>query len=142
MTHGRGGVQPDPDSIADDNMPELKREAEALGADVVAHAEAYSKARFQQRAGAFGLSASETMDLRFGWDLGLQSDRVKAKKKLSDEKPRLLISSPMCLAFSQLQALDTKPDKLAELLEQGRRHLEFACSLAELQLERGGRVLF
>ena len=46
------------------------------------------------------------------------------------------------LAFSQLQALNTKPDRLAELLEQGRRHLEFPCSLAESQVERGGRVLF
>ena len=48
----------------------------------------------------------------------------------------------MCLAFSKLQALNTNPDKLAELLEQGKRHLEFACSLPELQIERGGRVLF
>ena len=129
--------------MADDRMPELKREAEALGADAVALAEAYSPARFQQRAGALGLSAGVAMDLRFGWDLGLQADRVQAQKWLSDEKPRLLIFlSPMCLAFSQSQALNTKPDLLAELLEQGRRHLEFACSLAELKLERGGRVLF
>ena len=134
--------RPDPNSIADDNMPELRREAEALGADAVALAEAYSKARFQQRAGAFGLSASEAMDLRFGRDLGLQADRVKAQKRLSDEKPHLLIVSPMCLAFSKLQAHNTKPDKLAQLLEQGRRHLGFACSLTRLQLERGGRVLF
>ena len=46
--------------------------------------------------------------------------------------PYLLILRPMCLAFSQLQAL----------LEQGRRHLEFACSLAKSQIEQGGRVLF
>ena len=30
---GRGGAQPDPVSMVDDNMPELRREAEALGAD-------------------------------------------------------------------------------------------------------------
>ena len=36
----------------------------------------------------------------------------------------------------------TKPDELAELRETGKRHLEFACSLAELQIEQGGRVLF
>ena len=82
------------------------------------------------------------MDLRLGWDLGLEADQVKAQKRLSDEKPHLLILSPMCLAFSQLQPLNTKPDRLAELLEQGRRHLEFACSLAESHVERGGRVLF
>ena len=45
------------------------------------------------------------------------------------EKQYLVILSLMCLAFSQLQALNTKSDKLAELLEQGRHHLESACSL-------------
>ena len=48
----------------------------------------------------------------------------------------------MCFAFSQLQALNAKPERLAELLEQGKRHLEFACSLAETQIENCGRVLF
>ena len=37
---GRGGTQPDPASMVD----ELRREAEALGADAVALAEAYSSA--------------------------------------------------------------------------------------------------
>ena len=85
---GRGGVQPDPGSMA-------------------ALAEAYSSARFQQRAGAFGLSAGVAMDLRMGWDLGLEADKVKARKRLSVEKPNLLILSPMCLAFPQWQALNT-----------------------------------
>ena len=48
----------------------------------------------------------------------------------------------MCLAFFQLQALNTKPDRLAELLGQGRHHLECSCRLAGSQVERGGRVLF
>ena len=135
---GRGGTQPDPGSMVDDSMPELRREAEALGADAVALAEAYSPAS-RQRAG-FGLSAGVAMDLRSGWDLGQRADQVKPEKRLNDEKPHLLILSPMCLALSQLQ--HTKPDELAELLEQGKRHLEFACSLAELQIEQGGRVLF
>ena len=75
---GRGGAEPDPDSMADDSMQEARREAEALGADAVAPAEAHSPARFQQRAGAFGLSAGVVMDLRLGWDLGLRADQVKA----------------------------------------------------------------
>ena len=82
------------------------------------------------------------MDLRLGWDLGLEADQAQAEKRLSDEKPHLLILSPMCLAFSQLQALNAKPERLAELLEQGKRHLELACSMAESQIEKGGRVLF
>ena len=46
----------------------------------------------------------------------------------------------MCLALSRLQ--HTNPDELAELREQGKRHLEIACSLAELQIEQSERLLF
>ena len=48
---GRGGVQPDPGSVANDSVQEAMRDAGALGADAVALAEAYSPAKFQ-RAGA------------------------------------------------------------------------------------------
>ena len=60
-------------SMVGDSMPELRREAEALGTDAVALTEAYS--------GAFGLSAGVTMDLRSGWDLGQRADQVKAEKR-------------------------------------------------------------
>ena len=89
-------------------MPELRREAEALGADAVALVEAYSLAS-RQRAGAFGLSAGVATDLRSGWDLGLRNDQVKAEKRLSDEKPHLLVLGPMCLPLSRLQ--HTKTDE-------------------------------
>ena len=49
--------------MVDDSMPELRREGEALGADAVALAEAYSPASWQ-RAGAFRLSAGVAIDLR------------------------------------------------------------------------------
>ena len=56
-----------------------------------------------------------------GWDLGQRADQVKAQKRLSDEKPHLLILSPMCLSLSRLQ--HAKPDELAELRAQGKRAL-------------------
>ena len=81
---GRGDVQPDPDSMAGNSMP----------------------------AGAYGLSAGVATDLRLGWDLGLRADQVKALEEVERrEKPHLLILSPMCLAFSQSLALNTKPDE-------------------------------
>ena len=52
----------------------------------------------------------------------------------------LIFESHLPVSLSRLQ--HAKPDELAELREQGTRHLEFACSLARLQIERGGRVLF
>ena len=66
------------------------------------HWRRYSPAS-RQRAGAFGLSAGVATDLRLGWDLGLRTDQVKAEKRLSDEKPHLLIFSPMCLVLSRVQ---------------------------------------
>ena len=96
--------------IQDQRLANAMRDAGALGADAVALAETYSPARFQQRAGAFGLSVGVAMDLRLGWDLGLEADQVKARKRLSVEKPHLLILSPMYVAFSQLEVLNTKPD--------------------------------
>ena len=122
---GRGGAQPDPGSMVDDSMPELRREAEALGADAVALVETYSSTS-QQRAGAFGLSVGVAMDLRSGWDLGQRPDQVKAEKRLSDEKPQLLILSPMCLSLSLSRLQHAKPDELAELREQGMQSGEIA----------------
>ena len=49
---GRGGAQPDPGSMFDDNMPEPRREAETLGADAVALVQTYSSTS-RQRADAF-----------------------------------------------------------------------------------------
>ena len=45
----------------------------------------------RQRAGAFGLSAGVAMDLRLGWDMRQRADQVEAEKRLSDEKPHVLI---------------------------------------------------
>ena len=69
------------------------------------------------------------MDLRLGWDLGQQADQVKAEKRLSDEKPHLLILSPMCPSLSLSRLQHAKPDELAELREEGKRHLSLHAVL-------------
>ena len=61
-------------------------------------------------------------DLRLVWDL-------------RPEEKRLNVFESHMLAFSQFQALNTKPEGMAELLEQGRPHLEVACSLARPQVK-------
>ena len=135
---GRGGAQHHPGSVVDDNIPELRREAEALGADAVALAERYSSTS-RQRAGAFGLSAGVAMDLRLGWDLGQRADQVKAEKRLSDEKPHLLIFEshvPLSLSTATRQAR-----RVGRTAGAGQTSFEFACSQARLQIERGGHVL-
>ena len=78
------GVQPDPGSMSGDSIQEAVRDAGAFGSDAVALAASYSPAWCQQRTGAFSSSAGVAMDLRLGWDLGLE-----AQKRLSVEKPHL-----------------------------------------------------
>ena len=58
------------------------------------------------------------------------------------EKPYLLMLSPLRVAFSTLQNLNKGFAHYEALLANGRMHLEYACSLAEEQMDRGGRVLF
>ena len=83
---GRGGAQPDPGSTVDDSMPELRREAEALGADAVALAEACSSAS-RQRAGAFGLSAGVAM--AFGMGSGAASRPGQSRKEVERQARRV-----------------------------------------------------
>ena len=112
-----GDEQPDQGPLADARMHETVEVARVLDADAVALASKVSSTSWL-----------------LGWDLGLEADQVRAQERLSVEQPYLLILSAMCLAFSQLQALSTKPDTMAELLKHGRRHLEFACSLENSRL--------
>ena len=116
--------------------------ADRLCADAVAIAEAYSPERFKQRAGAFGLQAGVALDLRTGWDLSLPKQQEAAREALKRESPYLLVLSPLCVAFSTLQNLNKNSARYESLLATGRMHLEYACSLAGDQLDRGGRILF
>ena len=116
--------------------------ADRLCADAVALAEAYSPERFKPRAGAFGLREGLALDLRTGWDLSVPKQQAEARVAIRHEKPYLLVLSPLRVAFSTLQNLNKGSAHYEALLANGRMHPEYACSLAEEQIYRGGRVLF
>ena len=138
---GRGGAQSDPGSMVDDSMSELRREAEALGADAVALVETYASTS-RQRAGAFGLSAGVAMDLRLGWDLGQRADQVKAEKRLSDEKPTFSHFESHVLVSLSLDC--NTPSQMSWQKCGSRANVIWSLHavLTRLQIERGGRVLF
>ena len=56
-----------------------------------------------------------------------------------EEKPTLLIGSPMCTAFSQLQRLNAKGAHSAEKLRRAIKHMEFVPRLYRMQID-GGRL--
>ena len=84
--------------------------------------EVFSPPRVGSEATKFGMTPGDAMDLTTGWDFNLASHRAKAEAYVDREKPLVLIGSPPCVAFSQLQSLIPDSDRKAKQLEEGTRH--------------------
>ena len=90
-----------------------------------------------QEAAKHGLEVGDAMDLTTGWDFNLESHRRKAEAYVDEQKPLMLIGSPPCVAFSQLQALIPDSQRKARQLAEGIRHMEFVAKLYKKQIEAG-----
>ena len=78
------------------------------------------------------------------WNFDIEAMRVKAEKLLNAQRPELLIGSPMCTPFSNLQNLNNAkrdPEVVAREQAAGRRHLAWCCHLYQRQMARGGYFL-
>ena len=74
------------------------------------------------------------------WDFDDVVMRDRARKKLAEEKPMLLVGSPMCTAFSTWQRINNKircPVTVAGELKRARQHLEFCVELYREQAKAG-----
>ena len=100
--------------------------------------EVFSPPRVGKEATKFGMKPGDAMDLTTGWDFNLASHRAKAEAYVDKEKPLVLIGSPPCVAFSQLQSLIPDSDRKAQQLEEGTRHMEFVVRLYKKQVEGVG----
>ena len=103
--------------------------------------EVYSPPRVVPAAASRGLQASLSIDLDTGYDLSQARVREEVRREICHRRPRLLISSPPCAKFSQLQNLRADQDAHQQELVQAREHMSFAMSLLEDQLARGGHGL-
>ena len=56
--------------------------------------------------GGWSLDRTTVNDAGERWDFNDPRKRAQAKKLVQDRKPRMLIGSPMCTAFSALQTLN------------------------------------
>ena len=75
------------------------------------------------------------------WDFDDVVMRDRARKRLLDERPMLLVGSPMCTAFSTWQRINNKirdPVTVAGELKRAKQHLEFCVELYRIQAN-GGR---
>ena len=92
---------------ADDHgYPMIRGLAQRLvNVDVV---EAFSPPRVTEEAKNIALRPGEAWDLATGWDFTCKDHQEKAAAYINKEKPLVLIGSPPCTPFSQLQTLNPK----------------------------------
>ena len=109
-------------------------------------AEVYSPPRVTRMAEQMGLRAGWALDLTTCdddgglWDFDQLEMRNRAIRKLLKDKPILLIRSPMCTAYSQMNNLNyykMDPLEVERRVTYGRKHLEFCAKLYDLQWSAG-----
>ncbi len=75
------------------------------------------------------------------WDFARQDKREKARRLFREQKPLLLIGSPVCTAWSAWQRINKflckDQEKMRRLKVQAAVHLEFVVDLYRDQIERG-----
>ena len=74
------------------------------------------------------------------WNFNSKSMRNAAKRKLIEDKPLLLIGSPMCGPFSVMNSINYSKmttEEKEQKINYGRKHLEFCMQLYEIQWRDG-----
>ena len=109
--------------------------------------EVYSPPRVTARSSQFGVRPCFAMDLtemdpfdNKPWDFSQPEKQTRAWARMRAEQPTLLVGSPPCTPFSQLQALNypkMKPEHAKKMMQDGITHLEFCISLYQYQAEYG-----
>ena len=78
------------------------------------------------------------------WDFDRPEQREKARALIREQKPLLLIGSPMCTAFCQWQNINNKyrtKEQIKEMMFKARLHLRFTMELYRMQIEEGRYML-
>ena len=81
-------------------------------------------------------------ETRQPYDFSIKTQRTKAEALLDEQQPMLLIGSPMCTAFSAIQAIinipgkrDTQRSLLVRRLQAGRISIGTAICIESRSLE-------
>ena len=75
------------------------------------------------------------------WDFSLKHKRDRARALISEQRPFILIGSPMCTHFCTWQALNIVKSKDKQAMERARVaaevHLKFVAELYQMQMDNG-----
>ena len=115
-------------------------------------AEVYSPPRVTETAAKMGLKPGWALDLTQvdeedgqRWDFSVEAKRKKAKEKIKNDKPFMLIVCPMCGPFSSasnFNYINKTKEEVKDQLEKAMDHINFAVELCIMQLNAGRLFLF
>ena len=116
----------------------------SFGVDV---SEVFNPGIFTNAAPRYGLNPGHAFDMTLPnphgepWNFDREDHQKWCEQIVSDEKPALLVGSPMCKGFSSLMNLNVRQlprEKVVAIIEQCMKHLRFVFRLYEIQ-RKGGR---
>ena len=84
-----------------------------------------------------GLTATVSADIETGWDLSQNSHRSFLMELVHGRQPHVVLLSPPCLPFSQMQRSNkhrADPILAAAKMAEGREFLEFSMQIARVQI--------
>ena len=92
----------------------------------------------------FALDLSTVDEHGRPWDFDIEENRQRAKQMVLEQKPGLLIGTPMCTAFSAWQRINNQrrdPNVVCREYERALTHLSFCCELYNIQIAAGRHFL-
>ncbi len=99
--------------------------------------------KFNKEAKTYCISPGFAMDIRTGFDFDLEETREEARAKLRKEKPSLLIGSPICGPWSQMNNINKDSENMRAHMKRAVKHLRFTLEMFTIQVEENhGFVLF
>ena len=111
--------------------------------DQVAFMEVFSNPRIAPYCNELGLLTGPSVDLGTGWDLLLESAQHRLLHMITLLRPLVIMLSPPCTVFSQVQAsMESRRKDLAKWArryEEGKKLWDFAVQLFQVQI-RAGRI--
>ena len=118
------------------NQLQAMKEQEAANkkVDVV---EMYSVPKVTEEAQKNGSVPGLAMDLKTGWNFNKSEDREVARKYQKEAKPLVIIGSPMCRMFSQLQNMTPWTTERIRMYEEDVEHVKFMIELYTVQVREG-----
>ena len=135
-------------------LPKNRRQRRTAIQEMRNHvSEVYSPPRISEMAGKMGMAQGWALDLTTvdpddgqPWNFNMKDKKNKAMNKLKEDKPFMLVVSPMCGPFSALQGLFNYPglneQEVKDKLRSAIEHVNFALKLCLEQYRSGRLFLF